>query len=254
MVTTYIVTMSQSTVRSIQNTYFAAISPFIKSGSIIDENIKSFRRELQSSKQLENRLVSVEAEFGILQATQARYIQIEKENKRLRKALGFKERSRFRLIPSKVLKRTPSSWWETLTIDKGEANGIATQYPIITEKGLVGKIDRVSENISTVLLITDESCQVSARVDDTPEFGIISGRRGVYGEDVLLNLKYLTNDISVKPGTRVYTSGKGGVFPDNIEIGTIVSVKKGHLYAEALVKPSIALDDTDVVFAISKEE
>jgi len=245
-----VITRSERTVRAIQGSYFNAVSPLIKSGSEFDTKVKAFHEEVKTSRDLEKRLRGIEAEFGRLQATQARYIQIEEENARLRNALQFKERNPFSLESAKVLTRTPSTWWETLTIDKGEDNGIATQFPIISEKGLVGKVDRVWNDMATVLLITDESCLVSARVDGTPEYGIVSGYRGEYGEEALLKLKYLSKDISTEPGARVVTSGKGGVFPDNIEIGTIISIEKGPLYTEAILSPSFSKEDTSLVFSI----
>lgn len=249
---TWVVTWSERTVRSIQATYFQAIAPFATSGSNLENKVRHFLSEVKTSRQLEKRLVAIEGEFGKLQATEARYKQIETENKRLRYALDFKERSKFDLVAAKILKREPASWWKTIKVNKGENGRIATQLPVISEKGLVGKIDLVSSDTSTVLLITDESCLVSARVADTPWFGIISGRRAEYGEEALLILNYISNDISVEPGARVITSGKGGVFPDNIEIGTIVSIENGPLYAKALVKPTFSLDETEVVFTVTK--
>ena len=250
VVAVLVITRSERTVRDIQGTYFSAISPFVKSGSNLEIMINDFHREVRNSKQLESRLRANEAQLGILQATEARYKQIENENARLRSALAFKERHSFDLVSAKILRRSPSTWWETVTINKGERDLIATQFPIITEDGLVGKVDRVWDNMATVLLITDESCLVSARVEGTPEFGIVSGIRGDYGEEALLKLKYLTRDIDVEPGTRVVTSGKGGVFPDNIAIGTIQSLEKGALYSEAILKPSFDLSDSNLVFSI----
>jgi len=246
-----VITRSERTVRSIQGVYLNAVSPFIKSGTGFKDKIIAFNREVETSKALEKRLAAESAEFGRLQATQARYIQIEAENARLRAALDFKERIPFNLVSAKVLERTHSAWWKTITIDKGEGSQIATEFPVISEKGLVGKVDRVWNDIATVLLITDESCLVSARVEGSPEFGITSGLLREYGEEALLKLDYLSKDISVEPGTRVVTSGKGGVFPDNIEIGTIVSIEKGPLYSHAIVKPSFSVVDTDLVFSIN---
>lgn len=254
VIATWVVTMSERSVRGIQAGYYNAVQPFVQSGSKLEDSVRLFLDEVQSSRQLETRLKAVEAEFGRLQATEARYKQIESENQRLRKALEFKQRTKFDLVSCRVLRRLPSSWWETITIEKGQNERIATQFPVLSEKGLIGKIDRVSDYMSTVLLITDESCLISAKVEGTPEQGIVSGQRGEYGEETMLKLKYLTNDISVKPGTRVLTSGKGGVFPDGLEVGTIVSIEKGPLYAEALVKPSFNLQETDMVFTLIKPE
>ncbi len=251
---TYVITRSERTVRNIQGSYFNLVSPVIKTGSNFDLKIQRFNKEVQTSTALEKRLEGIYSEFGRLQATGARYKQIEEENTRLRSALELQKRNPFELVASTVLTRSPSTWWETITINKGEDSGIATQFPIISEHGLVGKVDRVWNDIATVLLITDSSCFVSARVEGTPEFGIVSGYRGKYGEEALLKLKYLSKDISTAPGTRVVTSGKGGVFPDNIEIGTIISIEKGPLYAEAILKPSFSLTDSDLVFSIITTE
>ena len=250
----WVITRSERTVRSIQGVYLNAVGPFVKSGSSFEGKIAAFHKEVETSRALEKRLAADSAEFGRLLATQARYVQIEAENARLRAALDFKERTPFTLVAANVLTRDASTWWNTITVNKGEDSGIATEFPIISENGLVGKVDRVWNDLATVLLITDESCLVSARVEGTPEFGIISGYRGKYGEEALLKLDYLSKEISAEPGTRVLTSGKGGVFPDNIEIGTIISIEKGPLYSQAIIKPSFSQTETDLVFSINTTE
>ena len=249
-----VITRSERLVRTIQGGYLNAASTFVKSGSEFKDQVDAFNKEVETSRALEKRLAANADEFGRLQATQARYIQIEAENARLRAALEFKERTPFTLVAANILSRTPSQWWSTITIDKGESSDIATEFPIISEQGLVGKVDRVWDDIATVLLITDESCLVSARVEGTPESGIASGYRGKYGEEALLKLDYLSKDISAEPGARVVTSGKGGVFPDNIEIGTIISIEKGSLYSQAIVKPSFSAVNMDLVFSINTSE
>lgn len=246
-----VITRSERTVRSLQGVYLNAASPFVKSGSSFKDKINTFNKEVETSRALEKRLAAEAAEFSRLQATEARYKQIEAENARFRAALDFKERTPFNLVAANVLERSHSSWWNTITIDKGESSLIAPEFPIISEKGLVGKTARVWDDIATILLITDESCLVSARVEGVSEFGITSGLRRKYGEEALLKLDYLSRDISVEPGTRVVTSGKGGVFPDNIEIGTIISIERGDLYSHAIVKPSFSSVDVDLVFSIN---
>ncbi len=255
---TLVVTRSERAVRSIQGGYLTLVSPLVKSGSEFDQHIKLFHKEVQSSKALEQRLEAIETDYYLLQAHKARSMQEAEENIRLREAHDFKARQQSTLVSTRVLTRTPSAWWETITINKGAKSSIEPQNPIISEHGLVGKVDRVWEDMATVLLITDESCLVAAKIESTPDSpayeGIVSGVRGEYGEEALLKLKYLTKDISTEVGTRVFTSGKGGVFPDNIEIGTILSIEKGPLYAEAILKPSFGASQMDLAFVILQEE
>ena len=68
---------------------------------------------------------------------------------------------------AQVIRRQPTTWWQTVDIDAGQERGIGTQLAVLSNEGLVGKIDRIYEgqNRSSVLLLTDEKCQVSARVE-----------------------------------------------------------------------------------------
>ncbi len=104
---------------------------------------------------------------------------MEKENVQLRAALDFKERTPFSVIAAKVIRRKPSNWWETAHIDRGEHHGISPMLAVIAAEGLVGKVDRPDYETSTVILLTDEACQVSAKAVGTHEFGILSGQRAV---------------------------------------------------------------------------
>ncbi|MGC4017746.1 MAG: rod shape-determining protein MreC [Luteolibacter sp.] len=77
-----------------------------------------------------------------------------------------------------------------------------------------------------MVLLTDEKCQVSAKVEGTPEVGILSGQRGQFEGTPLLRLRFLSKDATVKKGQRVFTTGRGGLFPTNILLGTVESVEK----------------------------
>jgi rod shape-determining protein MreC len=101
-----------------------------------------------------------------------------------------------------------------------------------------------------VLLLTDEKCQVSARVEGSPEVGILSGQRGRFDGNPLLRLRFLSIDAALRPGLRVFTTGRGGIFQPNILLGTIDSVEKGALDSEALVRPSVNFADLGTVFVV----
>ena len=110
---------------------------------------------------------------------------------------------------------------------------------MLSPEGLVGKVDAPSEDTSTVILLTDEKCKVSAKVDGTPELGILSGQRGLTGQDPVLRLSFLSKDAKITPGMLVFTTGRGKLFPPDILLGTVLSFESGPLYGEALVKPAV---------------
>jgi rod shape-determining protein MreC len=245
-------TRSDRSVREIQAAYYSAMAPFLKSGSKLETHARAFLEETRHSKELEAELETTREQLGRLRLIESRFRALEYENIQLRHALAFKEATRFDVVAARVIRRNPATWWQTVEIDAGSKRGIGTQLAVLSNEGLVGKIDRVDSNgeTSSILLLTDEKCQVSARVEGSPEVGILSGRRGGFDGEPLLRLRFLSANASVRPGQRVFTTGRGGIFQANILLGTIDSVEKGALDSEALVRPSVNFADLGAVFVV----
>lgn len=246
-------TRSDRAVREIQAGYFSAISPFLKSGSELETHARELLDEVRHSKSLETELSSIRGEIGRLRIIESRFRELEKENAQLRHALDFKKATSFDVVAAQVIRRHPTTWWQTVEIDAGEEQQVGTQYSVLSDEGLVGKINNPGKGRSSVILLTDESCQVSARVEGTPEVGILSGQRGQFIGTPLLRLRYLSKNAELQPGQRVFTTGRGGIFQANILLGTIESVEKGALDSEALVRPSVNFDDLGTVFVVLAE-
>jgi rod shape-determining protein MreC len=243
-------TRSEAAVREIQSLYFSAMSPFLKSGSRLETKARALLEETRHSKALEAELSTIRGEIGRLRMIESRFRDLERENAQLRHALDFKKTTHFDVAAAQVIRRHPTTWWQTVEIDVGEQSGVGTQRPVLSNEGLVGKIDRVDRVRSSVLLLTDEKCQVSARVEGTTEVGILSGQRGQFDGNPSLRLRFLSKEASLRQGQRVFTTGRGGIFPANILLGTIESVERGPLDSEALVRPSVNFADLGTVFVV----
>ncbi len=250
---TWALTRSEQVVREIQVAYFKAISPALKSGSALETKARKLLAETEHSKALEAELSAIKGEMGRLRILESRFRDLEKENTQLRHALDFKKATNFDVVAAQIIRRHPTTWWQTMEIDAGEERGIGIQLSVLSNNGLVGLIDRPFRHRSSVLLITDEKCQVSVRVEGTPEVGILSGQRGEFERNPSLRLQYLSKNASIKPGQRVFTTGRGGIFQPNILVGTIISVERGPLDSEALVKPAVDLSDLGTVFVVLSE-
>ncbi len=243
-------TRSERAVREIQRGYFAAVSPFLKSGSELETRARGLLDEVHHSKELEAELETIRQEIGRLRIIESRFRELERENAELRRALNFKESTKFDVVAAQVIRRRPTTWWKTLEIDAGEERGIGTQFTVVTNEGLVGKVHQPGEGRSSVILLTDEACRVSARVEGTPEVGILSGQRGEFEGVPFLKLQFLSKEARLRPGQRVFTTGRGGIFEPDILLGTIESVEKGPLDSEALVRPSVNFADLSTVFVV----
>jgi len=145
------------------------------------------------------------------------------ENDKLRHLLGWQQRSKFKLKPARVVLSEPANWWRTVQIDLGTRDGVSNGLPVLTEQGLVGRISQASLTRSQVVLLGDPTCKVAARVDNA------SGDTGIIGaagplDTGFVEMGILSRNANLKAGQLVKTSGKGGVFPENIPIGNIVDV------------------------------
>lgn len=236
--------------RKIQSTFFQAISPFLMTGSGLERQISSVRAGLKSLEELERENGALRVENRSLKATNEALRDVEHEVNRLRHALNYRERSLFRLVPAEVVARDSSTWWRTVTINRGSADGLAPEMPVLTDEGLVGRTTTVSENISVVLLISDENCRVAASVEGTREQGIVTGERVAGSLSPLLDLNFLSKQAELKEGQKVYTSGVGGVFPSGLFVGTVKRFQVRALDSQAKLAPAVDLAKLEDVFVV----
>lgn len=253
---TWALTRSDHAVREIQARYYAAVSPFLEAGSAMETRARALLDEVEHSKTLAAEAEVLRAEVGRLRIIESRFRELERENSQLRHALDFQQNTSFDVVAAHVIRRYPTTWWQTVEIDAGSKRGIGTQLSVLSDEGLVGKIDRIDQNgeRSSVLLLTDEQCQVSARIEGTPEVGILSGQRGHTHGTPRLRLRFLSKNAAIRPGLRVFTTGRGGIFQPNLLIGTVESVEKGPLDSEAIVRPSVNFEDLSTVFVVLTDD
>ena len=247
----YFLTFGVDSTRSLQAGFYSLISPFLKTGSGLKKSITSVSTGLKTLEEVERDNATLKVENRSLKATNQALRDVEHEVNRLRRALAYRERSVFRLVPAEVVARNPSTWWRTITINRGKNDHIETDMPVVTDEGLVGKTTTVSDDVSIVLLVSDENCRVAATVEGTKEQGIVAGERVSGAVTPMLELNFLTKQANLQPDTKVYTSGVGGVFPSGLPIGSVQSFRARELDGQARVIPAVDLSNLEDVFVVT---
>ncbi len=248
----WVFTLSESSVRQIQKSYYSAISPIISKGGETEAFANDFVKEVEHSKDLEKKLTQTSSERDRFRLIAARAWALETENNELRAALDFKKKSKFDVLPARVVRRQPQMWGKTIEINRGSEKGLENSMCVLASNGgLVGRIQLPGDEVSSVLLITDEVSQVSAKVEGTTEVGLVVGRRTTYGEAPRLRLRYLSKNAILRKGMKVYTDGRGDLFPADIPIGTIEDFEVGPVYGEAEILPSVNFSNLQTVFVIA---
>lgn len=179
------------------------------------------------------------------------------ENDRLRSLLGIQERNRsFKLQTAEVIARSPGEWATTISLDKGSNQGIAVNDLVITEEGnMVGYVSNVAPTYCDVTTVIDTNMQAGALVTRTREAAVAEGDYTLMSEGNL-RLSYLEPDSDVVIGDTVETSGRGGVFPKGIMIGTIERVvpEDNGISNYAVIKPFVNVEKITNVAIITDFE
>ncbi|MBL6841358.1 MAG: rod shape-determining protein MreC [Pelagibacterales bacterium] len=130
-------------------------------------------------------------------------------------------------IGAEIFTDSSNRYFSSVLIKAGSNDNLKENNAIVSSKGLLGRISEVGEEVSRGLLLTDISSRVPVSVSSNEIQGILIGQ----------NLKkprvyYLLNISSLNEGDLVTTSGKGGIFPSNIPIGTVSNKNQKNKYIE----------------------
>jgi rod shape-determining protein MreC len=235
-----------------QARFLGLIAPLLKNGSSLQKQVIGFREGMKKLNELDAENKQLRVEIDELRATDQTLQGLAAENNQLRRALQFRERSTFKLVAARIIARDAATWWSTIKVDKGSNDGVVPDQPVLTEDGLVGKTTVVAKNASTVLLISDENCGVSATVEGTRERGMVRGTRTSTATAPDLTLDFLSKLADLKPGQKVYSSGVGGVFPSGVLVGEVKKFEVEPLEGTASVVPAVDLSTIEDVFIVTR--
>jgi rod shape-determining protein MreC len=196
----------------------------------------------------ENRQLKEQIEQMRLQ--QVRLTEDAAQARRLQSLLGFKEQFISKTVAAQVIGSSGSDMSRIVYIDKGEKAGIARDMAVITAEGIVGKVLLVYQNVSQVLLISDQSSGVGAILEKTRLQGVLRGTAN--GEVVL---ERVMSDEDVPVGETVLTSGGDQIFPKGLPVGTVAKVDKGkELFLSIKIRPAASLSRLEEVLVLVEKQ
>lgn len=170
--------------------------------------------------------------------------KLKYENKVLRKLVKLAPYPKLYFITVQVISSTGDPFSHSIMINAGSKHGIKKDQAVITYQGLVGRVMEVGKKTSRVMLITDVNTRIPAVLETNRARAIIAGTGSKY-----LEALYLPKNETVHVGERVVSSFEGGVFPPNIVIGRITSIKGDKI----LIKPFIKWNQLEFVQVIQQE-
>jgi len=180
-------------------------------------NVRVYRQALNTNTYLQRQNVLLQDELSRLRSA-------DQQNRILRSLLDFRESSDYSLIPVTVVSKELTSLNNALTISAGSNAGVRSGMPLVNSDGLVGNIILTTGSYSQVMPYSHSLFKVSARIQDTRAYGIVSWGGTRYDE---LVMQHVPQTIQVEPGQIVETSGFSNQYPPNIPIGEITRIEPG---------------------------
>lgn len=192
------------------------------------ETIKNFFVTLFSIDDVNQEIKELKQKNSVLERQILFLENINRENKRLRELLNFKEKVEHQMIGAEVIANSPSPWEKTVTINKGSRDGLEKRMPVITYNGyLVGRIENTGSSYSQIRLITDQNFVVGGIIarTDSREIGLVRGSGRDEKNNIMDNIAW---DADVQEDDAVLTSGLSNNFPSGLKIGKVVKVESDN--------------------------
>ena len=151
---------------------------------------------------------------------------ITSENERLKKIIDDYIIVSDEII-AKVLIDKQSPFLRSMIINKGSKNNIKLGMAVLDGEFLVGKVVEVNFTTSRVLLLSDLNSKIPVTIEPEGYQSILSGTGKNNGI-----IQYSKEEIFLKEGSSVFTSGSGALFKSGIPIGKITNKIKVDYFSD----------------------
>jgi rod shape-determining protein MreC len=205
----------------------------------VPRNVATLR---QRNAELENQVSQLQTQVIQLQ-------QQQREAQVLYALLDFaRTRPENEYSAAAIIGLDPSPFLHYVIIDKGSDDGMRHGMPVVTEQGLVGRIDAVTSGASRVQLITDPGAAVNVHLQNMQIEAMLTG--SITGD---ISLEMVSQDTNLQIGEVVLSSGLGGNYPSDILVGQVISIRKreNDLFQSASIQPAVDFTHFRAVLVIT---
>jgi rod shape-determining protein MreC len=192
----------------------------------------------------QNEALKKENEYLRVKLQQTRALALESQS--LRQALELRERANLPMRAAEIIGTSATADFRTVTIDRGTADGIKVDMPVVAAAGAVGRVVLPSRHAAKVQLLVDRNAAAAVKVERSGAQGIAMGS----GESVL-RMEYVSTTSDLKVGDEVVTSGIDGVYPPGFAVGRIETLDRaGGTFRAIRIRPAVSFSDLEQVLVV----
>lgn len=155
----------------------------------------------------------------------------------------------YKVISAKVINNSVNKNYNTLTLNKGATDGINDKMGLITKKGVIGIVRKVSDNYSLGISLINRQTNLSAAIKRNNYFGTLKWDGT---NPTVMSLKDIPKHAEVLEGDTIITSGHSTIFPKGITIGEVINYKiePGSNFYSIEIRLAEDLSNINYVYAI----
>lgn len=149
---------------------------------------------------------------------------MEVENKLLSGLLNYVPPPSAAFMTARIIAEEGDAFSHSVIAYTGNSHRVKKGQVALSERGVVGRVDKVGQMYSKIILITDINSRIPVMVERTRVRGILAGDNTAMPKMIFIPL-----DAELEPGDRIVTSGVAGVFPAGLPVGRVFSVDKNNV-------------------------
>ena len=219
------------------------------------ERIKDGFGSLRRLKAMRLQYESALSKLSDYQGLERNLVELRRENDELKRQLGYSADLDYEHVPARIIARDPSNLFTSITIDKGNADGLKVGAVVTAFQdgffGLLGKVVTVAEHSAQVRPVVDPDNYVAARLQDSRFEGLVEGRGNDNGD---LTMRYVRKAAGpmIRINDLVVTSGYESIYPPGLVIGRIKEVRSKDYTSslELILEPIIDVTKAEYVFIL----
>ena len=245
-----IIIIPSSVSRGIRSGVSAVLSPALRFSSSIGLSIHEYVGNIRSLPTLINDRTTLQTRVVELEQQVANLANAARENEALRTELGITNRPKSdETVAASIISRSTNNVLGEALIDQGSNAGIEVGQAVIAQGALVGRIKAVYDTTAVVSLMSSSDAVVQALLTDSEALGLVTG--GPTG----LRMTEVNQDVVIRSGEIVQTSGLGGTVPRGLIIGTVDRVisDPGAAKQTVIVQSSVNFDQLRLVFIVLRK-
>jgi rod shape-determining protein MreC len=193
-----------------------ASAPF----NLIVDFIVNFK-ELINAKSKNQALIK---ENERLKSLYIKSLSINQENRQLKDILQYASIISSNYLVARLISSPYQIYSNNVFVDAGENRGVNQDDIITGDNALIGRVARVGEDKSRIILATDINSRIPIITSKSRVKGVLAGNNSS-----VMDILYLEKDHHIAVGDLVFTSGDGDSIPPGILVGAVTKVEEKNV-------------------------